>query len=304
MGTPEFAVPSLDILVKAGYEIAAVITAPDKPAGRGQKLSQSAIKQYAQSHNLLVLQPEKLRNPQFLEPLQQLRADLQVVVAFRMLPASVFTLPKLGCINVHASLLPKYRGAAPINWAIMNGETETGVTTFFIEQEIDAGYLIMQEKTVIDNNETAGQLHNRLMHIGARLLLQTVQTIEAGNCPKIRQPEGNFPKAPKIFTETCRINWNLAAVRVHNHIRGLSPYPAAFTHHNHQLLKIFRTQLTGEPVMGQTPGLVETDGKTFLHIACADSWVAAEELQLEGRKRLPVADFLRGYQVAAGTRFE
>ncbi|OWY25433.1 methionyl-tRNA formyltransferase [Sphingobacteriales bacterium UPWRP_1] len=303
MGTPEFAVPSLNILAEAGYDIVAVITAPDKPAGRGQKLSQTAVKQYAIQHNLPILQPEKLRSVQFLEHLQELRADLQVVVAFRMLPAAVFTLPPLGCVNVHASLLPNYRGAAPINWAIMNGEKETGVTTFFIEQEIDAGNLIMQEKTPIGNEETAGQLHDRLMHIGARLLLKTVQSIEAGNCPKIPQPEGNFLKAPKIFTETCRIHWSLPAVQVHNHIRGLSPYPAAFTHYQQQLLKIYRTQLTGIPTMGKAAGSVETDGKSFLHIACADSWIAAQELQLEGRKRLSVAEFLRGYPIVTGSWF-
>lgn len=298
MGTPEFAVPSLAILVEAGYDIAAVITAPDKPAGRGHKLSQSAVKEYALSKHLPILQPEKLRNEAFLQTLKELNADLQVVVAFRMLPAAVFTMPQLGCINVHASLLPKYRGAAPINWAIINGEKETGVSTFFIEQEIDKGCIVFQEKTPIGEQETAGDLHDRLMGLGAKVLLQTVQAIEAGNYPKVAQLPGDYPKAPKIYTETCKINWYKTAIEVHNHIRGLSPYPAAFTHLNGQLLKIYQTKPTNIGVSGIDPGTLATDGKTYLHIACADAWISIYELQLQGKKRLSVDDFLRGYGVA------
>ena len=295
MGTPEFAVPALDILVRSGYEIAAVVTAPDKPAGRGHQLSQSAVKKYALEKELLLLQPEKLRNKDFLSALSALQADLQVVVAFRMLPAAVYTMPPMGCINVHASLLPWYRGAAPINWAIINGERETGVSTFFIEQEIDTGYLIFQDKTTIGENETAGELHDRLKVMGASVLLKTVKAIESGNYPKIEQAIGKFPTATKIFTETCRIDWQQSAMSIHNLVRGLSPYPTAFTQFNGLMMKIFGTAYTQINTADLPAGTIATDQKTYLHIATNDYFVAITDLQLAGKKRLPILEFLRGY---------
>ncbi|MBP7533678.1 MAG: methionyl-tRNA formyltransferase [Chitinophagales bacterium] len=297
MGTPEFAVSSLDILVQNGYEIVGVITVPDKPAGRGHKLQQSAVKKYALEHNLPVLQPEKLKDPVFIEQLQALNADLQVVVAFRMLPAVVFQMPRYGTFNLHASLLPQYRGAAPINWAVINGDTESGVTTFFIEQQIDTGNIIFQEKTPIAPNQTAGELHDVLMDIGAKLVLKTVQAIEAGNCTT--QPQPNLPDlrpAPKIFTETCRINWQQPTAQVYNFVRGLSPYPAAFTTLHDKILKIYQAKPIIE-MYNQTAGTFVTDQKTYLHIATADGWIEVLELQMEGKKRMGVQEFLRGNKV-------
>lgn len=297
MGTPEFAVSSLDILVQNGYEIVGVITVPDKPAGRGHKLQQSAVKKYALEHNLPVLQPEKLKDPVFIEQLQALNADLQVVVAFRMLPAVVFQMPRYGTFNLHASLLPQYRGAAPINWAVINGDTESGVTTFFIEQQIDTGNIIFQEKTPIAPNQTAGELHDVLMDIGAKLVLKTVQAIEAGNCTT--QPQPNLPDlrpAPKLFTETCRINWQQPTAQVYNFVRGLSPYPAAFTTLHDKILKIYQAKPIIE-MYNQTAGTFVTDQKTYLHIATADGWIEVLELQMEGKKRMGVQEFLRGNKV-------
>ena len=297
MGTPEFAVSSLDILVQNGYEIVGVITVPDKPAGRGHKLQQSAVKKYALEHNLPILQPEKLKDPVFIEQLQALNADLQVVVAFRMLPAVVFQMPRYGTFNLHASLLPQYRGAAPINWAVINGDTESGVTTFFIEQQIDTGNIIFQEKTPIAPNQTAGELHDVLMDIGAKLVLKTVQAIEAGNCTT--QPQPNLPElrpAPKIFTETCRINWQQPTAQVYNFVRGLSPYPAAFTTLHDKILKIYQAKPIIE-MYNQTAGTFVTDQKTYLHIATADGWIDVLELQMEGKKRMGVQEFLRGNKV-------
>lgn len=297
MGTPEFAVSSLDILVQNGYELVGVITVPDKPAGRGHKLQQSAVKKYALEHNLPVLQPEKLKDPVFIEQLQALNADLQVVVAFRMLPAVVFQMPRYGTFNLHASLLPQYRGAAPINWAVINGDTESGVTTFFIEQQIDTGNIIFQEKTPIAPNQTAGELHDVLMDIGAKLVLKTVQAIEAGNCTT--QPQPNLPElrpAPKIFTETCRINWQQPTAQVYNFVRGLSPYPAAFTTLHDKILKIYQAKPIVE-MHNETAGSFVTDQKTYLHIATADGWIDVLELQMEGKKRMGVQEFLRGNKV-------
>lgn len=297
MGTPEFAVSSLDILVQNGYEIVGVITVPDKPAGRGHKLQQSAVKKYALEHNLPILQPEKLKDPVFIEQLQALNADLQVVVAFRMLPAVVFQMPRYGTFNLHASLLPQYRGAAPINWAVINGDTESGVTTFFIEQQIDTGNIIFQEKTPIAPNQTAGELHDVLMDIGAKLVLKTVQAIEAGNCTT--QPQPNLPElrpAPKIFTETCCINWQQPTAQVYNFVRGLSPYPAAFTTLHDKILKIYQAKPIIE-MYNQTAGTFVTDQKTYLHIATADGWIDVLELQMEGKKRMGVQEFLRGNKV-------
>lgn len=302
MGTPEFAVAPLDALVKAGFNIVGVITAPDKPAGRGMRLQASAVKIYALEQGLNVLQPEKLKNPEFLEALRALQADLQVVVAFRMLPEVVWNMPRLGTINLHASLLPHYRGAAPINWAVINGEKETGLTTFKLQHEIDTGNILLQEKLSIGDNETAGELHDRMKEAGAALVVQTVQGLAAGTLketPQAALANGNdqLKTAPKIFTETCKIDWNKGVDDIFNLIRGLSPYPAAFTYLDGKLLKIHKAgkQLTTPSV---SPGESETDGKTYLRFAAADGYIMITELQLEGKKRMGVEDFLRGYKKA------
>jgi methionyl-tRNA formyltransferase len=300
MGTPEFAVASLDALVRAGHQVVGVVTAPDKPAGRGLKLQQSAVKQYALEKGLNVLQPEKLRNPAFLEALQALRADLQVVVAFRMLPEVVWNMPPLGTINVHGSLLPQYRGAAPINWAVINGEKETGVTTFKLKHEIDTGNVLLQATMPIGENETAGEVHDRMKELGASLLVKTVEELAAGRLeekPQEALAATPLKHAPKIFTDTCRINWSLGVDAVHNLVRGLSPFPGAFTMLEGKTLKIFRSARK-EVAVKDAPGAVDTDGKTFLRFACTDGYLEVLELQLEGKKRMPVVDFLRGYRFA------
>lgn len=296
MGTPEFAVASLDALVKAGCNVVAVITAPDKPAGRGMQLQQSAVKKYAVENNLHVLQPEKLKNPGFLEELKNLNADLQVVVAFRMLPERVWDMPPMGTINVHGSVLPQYRGAAPINWAVINGESETGVTTFKLKHEIDTGDILLQERFAIGENETAGEVHDRMKEIGAALLVKTVQGLANGSLKELPQVySGELKHAPKIFTETCRIDFHKPAQTVHNLVRGLSPFPGAFTSVNGKTLKIFKSEK--ELNAGDDePGTYKTDGKTFLKFACIDGCILVKELQLEGKKRMRVEDFLRGYR--------
>lgn len=300
MGTPEFAVASLDALVNAGCNIVGVITAPDKPAGRGMKLQESAVKKYAAEKGLPVLQPEKLKNPQFLEELKSLRADLQVVVAFRMLPEVVWNMPPMGTINVHGSLLPQYRGAAPINWAIINGEPETGVTTFKLKHEIDTGDILLQERIPIGGNETAGEVHDRMKEVGAQLLVRTIKGLADGSVQEVPQVSvvsnvQDIKHAPKIFTETCRVDWNRSANEVHNLIRGLSPYPAAFTQLQGKGLKIFRSEKELK-VPAHAPGEVDTDGKHYLKFACADGYIIVKEMQLEGKKRMEVEDFLRGYR--------
>ncbi|HEY0355361.1 MAG TPA: methionyl-tRNA formyltransferase, partial [Flavisolibacter sp.] len=270
MGTPEFAVASLDALVQAGCQVVGVITAPDKPAGRGMKLQESAVKKYAVEKGLKVLQPEKLKNHDFLVELRSLQADVQVVVAFRMLPEVVWNMPPLGTINVHGSLLPQYRGAAPINWAIINGEKETGVTTFRLVHEIDCGHILMQERIPIGENETAGELHDRMKETGAALLVKTIKALADNDLKEIPQSEiisaQDVKHAPKIFTETCRIQWSQGINQVHNLVRGLSPFPGAFTIFNGKTLKIYRSEkeLT-QP--GISPGEYKTDRKTFLKFA-------------------------------------
>jgi len=302
MGTPEFAVASLDALVKAGINVVGVITAPDKPAGRGMKLQQSAVKKYAEEKGLKVLQPEKLKNPQFLEELKSLNSDLQIVVAFRMLPEVVWNMPRLGTVNVHASLLPQYRGAAPINWAIINGEKETGITTFKLKHEIDTGDILLQEKTAIGENETAGELHDRLKEIGAGLLVRTISGLASGTLNKMPQSalaeDAEIKHAPKIFTETCKIDWNKPVAEVHNLVRGLSPYPGAFTYLDDKLLKIFRVEKE-ITTPGEAAGKVSSDNKTYLKFACTDGYISVKELQLEGKKRMLVDDFLRGHKLNA-----
>src|SRR6187455_3565528 len=243
MGTPEFAVASLEALVKAKCNIVGVITAPDKQAGRGMKVTESAVKKYAVRHHLKVLQPEKLKNLEFLEELRSLNADLQIVVAFRMLPESVWNMPPLGTINLHGSLLPQYRGAAPINWAVINGEKETGVTTFKLQHEIDTGDILLQDRFPIGENETAGEIHDRMKEIGAAVLVKTVEGLVGGTLAEVpQQQQDNLPRAPKIFTETCKIDWNKPVDEIYNLIRGLSPYPTAFSYFDNKMMKIYRAQ--------------------------------------------------------------
>lgn len=299
MGTPEFAVPSLDKLYGAGYNIVGVITAPDKRAGRGMKITISPVKKYALEKNLQILQPEKLRDPGFIEKLKNLKADVQVVVAFRMLPEVVWNMPPLGTINLHGSLLPQYRGAAPINWAIINGEKETGVTTFKLQQEIDTGDILMQEKIEISDVETAGSLHDKMMNIGADILLRTIQQLEKGSLEEHSQNgiarSSPLHTAPKIFSETCEINWNQKSEDIYNFIRGLSPYPAAFTYLNKRKLKIFSA--TKEPGnFKNIAGSWKTDHKTFLKFTTSDGFISLQEIQLEGKKRMKIEDFLRGWR--------
>jgi methionyl-tRNA formyltransferase len=306
MGTPEFAVASLDILVQNNYNIVGVITVPDKPAGRGQQLQQSAIKKYALEKGLNILQPEKLKAEEFLNELRSLKADLQIVVAFRMLPEVVWKMPRLGTFNLHGSLLPQYRGAAPINWAVMNGDKETGVSTFFLQHEIDTGKIIFREKTVIGDDESAGEIHDRLMIIGASLVLKTVKAIENNNYPQTDQSEfiakGEQEKhAPKIFKEDCRINWQDPMKKIHDHIRGLSPYPAAFTElistdDKTYSIKIFKTE-TERSDHTETIGSVHTDSKTYIKVAVKDGFINITDLQLPGKKRLAVSELLRGFQL-------
>ena len=299
MGTPEFAVASLDALVKAGANIVGVITAPDKPAGRGMKLTQSAVKQYAVEKGLHILQPEKLKNPAFLEELKALQADLQIVVAFRMLPELVWDMPPQGTINLHGSLLPQYRGAAPINWAVINGEKETGVTTFKLQHAIDTGNILLQERFPIGNDDTAGEVHDRMKETGAHVLVETVKGIAAGTLKEHPQElTGSDKHAPKIFTETCKIDWSKTTDEIYNLIRGLSPYPGAFTLLQNKTLKIYRAKK--EPgAMAAAPGEWLTDHKTWLKFAAADGYIQVTELQLEGKKKMMVEEFLRGYRFIA-----
>lgn len=298
MGTPDFAVPGLQALVENGCNVVAVITAPDRPSGRGLKLTASPVKQYAESKGIRILQPEKLKSKEFLEELAYLKADLQVVVAFRMLPEVVWAMPRYGTFNLHASLLPQYRGAAPINWAIINGETETGITTFFIEKEIDTGKIIFQEKEPINDDDTVGTLYERLMNKGGALVLKTVQAIQEGNCPQQEQEVTDGLKAaPKIFKETCEINWANPSEQVRNFIRGLSPYPAAWTNLNGLSCKLFKVSQVEDDTIGQ-PGEYRTDNKKFLHYRTLDGWLAVEELQLEGKKRMGVEELLRGFKLS------
>ena len=315
MGTPEFAVASLDALVQAGYAVVGVVTAPDKPAGRGMKLTESAVKKYAEEKEIPVLQPEKLRAPEFLEALKALHADLQVVVAFRMLPEVVWNMPPMGTINVHGSLLPQYRGAAPINWAVINGEKETGVSTFKLKHEIDTGNILLQESFPIGENETAGDVHDRMKEIGAQLLVKTIKELETGTLIEkeqsteslMQKAEGimqssehlELKHAPKIFTETCKIDFSKSAEEVHNLIRGLSPFPGAFTFLNEKMLKIYRSKkesFSSDNENENVVGSYQTDGKTFLKFVCKDGFIQVLELQLEGKKRMTIDEFLRGYR--------
>lgn len=296
MGTPEFAVPSLEILLQNDFNVVGVVTAPDRPAGRGQKLQQSPVKEFALKHNLKVLQPEKLKSPEFLEELRALKPDLQVVVAFRMLPEAVWALPPRGTFNLHASLLPAYRGAAPINWAVINGEKETGVTTFFLRHAIDTGDIILQESTTIGPDETAGELHDRLMQLGAPAVLDSVQQIQSSRVQVFPQPSGqNFPPAPKIFKDDCRINWQQPLQRLHNFIRGLSPYPGAWTMLEGKTFKILRAKQE-EAKHDLQPGSLHVEGDA-LKAAANGGFLNLQEVQLQGKRRMNASDFLRGNDV-------
>lgn len=300
MGTPEFAVASLDALVNAGYNIVGVVTAPDKPSGRGMQMNESAVKKYAVERGLKILQPEKLKNSEFIDELKSLNADVQVVVAFRMLPEIVWNMPPMGTINVHASLLPQYRGAAPINWAVINGETETGITTFKLQQEIDTGNILLQQKIAISENETAGELHDGLKKLGAEVLLKTIQQIENGDIKEqvqseIQHPAFEIKHASKIFTDTCKIDWNNKANDIYNLIRGLSPHPSAFTYLHDKMFKIYfgTKEIINHHLAN---GDMQSDGKTYLKFACADGFISCTDIQLQGKKRMKVEAFLRGYK--------
>ncbi|MCB0756579.1 MAG: methionyl-tRNA formyltransferase [Flavobacteriales bacterium] len=301
MGTPDFAVATLKALIEADANIVGVITAPDRKAGRGMKLQPSAVKQFAVENGLKVLQPTNLKSEEFLTELRSLEATLQIVVAFRMLPEVVWNMPKHGTFNLHASLLPQYRGAAPINWAIINGEKETGVTTFFLQHQIDTGDVIFQEKVPISDGMTAGELHDELMEVGSKLVVRTLEAIESDNCPSTPQANSSeLKEAPKIFKETCQIDWNKPVGAVYNLIRGLSPYPAAFTTVSSGTdelgLKIFKARKTDKSNNEKTGILSVQDGK--LLISCADGWLEIIELQLARKKRMNTGDFLRGFDMS------
>lgn len=299
MGTPEFAVPSLEILAENGWNVVAVITAPDRPKGRGQKLIPSPVKEAALKLNIPVLQPTNLKSPEFLDELKSYQADIQVVVAFRMLPEVVWNMPPLGTFNLHASLLPNYRGAAPINWAIINGEIETGVTTFFLKHEIDTGSIIFQEKEPIHPEDNIGTLYTRLMEIGSKLVLKTIQAVAAGNIHPLPQDESKaLHHAPKIFKETCEIDWNKSAIEIQNLVRGLSPYPAAWTTFLDKNCKIYQTAISDEKLTNLKPGEYHSDGKSKLTFQTGNGSLDILELQLEGKKRMPIADFLRGNKLS------
>lgn len=304
MGTPAFATASLKALLEAGEEILAVVTAPDKAAGRGRKLRQSDVKEFAQQHNLKVLQPANLKADEFIEELKKLKPELIVVVAFRMLPQMVWELPELGTINLHASLLPQYRGAAPINWAIINGESETGITTFFINQNIDTGDLIMQEKVSIKDNDNAGSLHDKLMAGGASLVVNTVKVIASGEAPRMPQKfSSDLKPAPKIYKEDTRIDWHNNASVIHNFIRGLTPYPSAtssiLADETSIDIKIFESKI-GEPCGKNKAGTIRLDDKKHLFVACNDHWLELREIQPAGKRRMLVCDFLNGFQYPEG----
>ena len=305
MGTPEFAVAPLNALIEAGCNVVGVITNPDKPAGRGQKIQESAVKKYALEKDLTILQPEKFRNEDFLAELKALKADLQVVVAFKMLPEMVWNMPKFGTLNLHASLLPHYRGAAPINWAIMNGDKESGVSTFLLQKEIDTGNIIFQEKVDIAENDNLETIHDSLMEIGSNLVVKTVRSIEANDYPQIPQEdlitEGEELKiAPKIFKDDCKINWSYSIDKIHNHIRGLSPYPAAWTEisdssNKKVAVKVYKANKEFES-HSHLIGTLLSDKKTYLKIAVKDGFINLTSIQMAGKKRMQIGDFLRGFQ--------
>jgi methionyl-tRNA formyltransferase len=307
MGTPDFAVPSLEILLKNNFTVCAVVTAPDKPRGRGQQVSFTSVKEFALKHSIPVLQPDSLKDPLFISQLTALQPDLFVIVAFRILPKEVYTIPGKGSFNLHASLLPKYRGAAPINWAVMNGEKESGVTTFFLQDKVDTGNIILQRRVPITGEMNAGELHDALSEIGSKAVLETVQLIENGKTDPKQQDDAVASPAPKIFKETCRINWNQPVDTIHNFIRGLSPYPAAWTAHNEKVIKIFKSKKMEREF--QVSGMNNPDagiiaaGENQLFIKTADCYLEILELQQEGKKRMSAEEFLRGYRFVEQEKF-
>lgn len=314
MGTPDFAVESLRALVEGGYNVVGVVTGPDKPVGRhGSVLQPTPVKQYAVEHGLHVLQPERLKDEAFIDELRSLRADLQIVVAFRMLPEVVWAMPPLGTFNLHASLLPQYRGAAPINWAVINGDTETGVTTFFLKHEIDTGAVIRQVRVPISDTDCVGDVHDRLMMLGGSVVCDTVDAILDGTAQATPQelmlPDEELRPAPKIFKDTCRIAWGRTSKQVYDFIRGLSPYPAAWTtliapDGTEQVVKVYEAVIIEKPLSLCPIGTISTDGKTYIHVYTSDGALSIRTLQLAGKKRMNVDDFLRGFRLAEGYRFE
>ena len=317
MGTPDFAVPSLDALLQGGYNVVGVITMPDKPAGRGHKVQYSPVKQYALDHQLPILQPERLKDEQFVADLRSWRADLQVVVAFRMLPEVVWAMPRMGTFNLHAALLPQYRGAAPLNWAVINGDSVTGATTFFLDHQIDTGRIILKEPMAIGPDENVGSVHDRLMEMGKGLVTRTVDLLveaegDVSRIPTIDQDEllrdlkastgiDELRPAPKIFKETCELHYDRTTRQLHNLVRGLSPYPAAWTTLSGLTpVKVYRTTIVSEhqPQPADRIGSIETDGKSYLHVVCTDGILALEELQLPGKKRMDVRSLLNGWKIS------
>ncbi|MHA7128423.1 methionyl-tRNA formyltransferase [Algoriphagus namhaensis] len=295
MGTPEFAVPSLEKLVENDWNVIAVITAPDKPRGRGQKLVPSPVKAAAEKHGIPVLQPTNLKSPGFLQELKSYQADLQIVVAFRMLPEAVWNMPPIGTFNLHASLLPNYRGAAPINWAIINGETKTGVTTFFLKHEIDTGSILFQEEVDILPEEDLGDVYTKLMNLGSDLVVKTVEAIASDAVtPKVQDESLALHHAPKIFKETCEIDWKQRAVDIHNLVRGLSPFPAAFTEFNGNNCKIYKTEILDTQADDLKPGEWKSDSKSYLHVQTGTGLLSILELQMAGKRRMTIEDFFRG----------
>lgn len=304
MGTPDFAVATLDTLIEGGHDVVAVITAPDRPAGRGRKLNQSAVKKYAQTKGLKILQPTNLKDPNFLSELKNLHIDLQIVVAFRMLPKQVWSMPQFGTFNLHASLLPDYRGAAPINWAIINGDSKTGVTTFFINEEIDTGAIIKQKSISIEADMSAGDLHDKLMVAGSKVVLETVKMIQKGDVSPMDQKEGNYRPAPKLNKENCRISWNLPMQQVYNHIRGLSPFPGAWTlldNNDQQIeLKIYNGLMIAE-THNLSPGTI-VFSKKKLRVAVANGFVEITDLKMAGKRRMDAISLLNGYEFKSGCK--
>jgi methionyl-tRNA formyltransferase len=301
MGTPEFAVPSLERLVEHGYTPVAVVTGPDKPRGRGQQLTPTPVKKAAQRLGIeTILQPDSVKDPAFAERLGQIPHDVQAVVAFKILPPAIYEQARLGAFNLHGSLLPRYRGAAPINWAVMQGETETGVTTFFLKRKVDTGDMILQKRMPIGPNETAGEVHDRMMELGADAVLETVRRIEAGTATPQPQDDAQATPAPKIYREDAEIPWGEDAATVHNHIRGLSPYPGAWTHHDDTLLKVYRSRRAEGEGEGAPGTVLEADDR--LVVACGDGAVELVEVQQEGRRRMGAVDFLNGYDLHPGDR--
>jgi methionyl-tRNA formyltransferase len=302
MGTPEFAVPSLRILLDHSYDVPGVVTAPDRPRGRGQQVSCTPIKEFALHHHLPVLQPDTLKDSKFISEVQQLAPDLIVVVAFRILPRELYTIPKLGSFNLHASLLPKYRGAAPIHWAIMNGEKESGVTTFLLQDTVDTGSILLQARVKIGEDETAGELHDTLSEVGAEIVFQTVRLIELGKAQPRLQNDSLACAAPKIFKNDCRIDWKKSSRQVHDFIRGLSPHPASWTTHNGKTIKIYRTGIA--ELHSESTGVILQRTSDTLTVGTGNGAVSILEIQQEGKRRLGIEEFLRGYPIGTGELFE